>query len=51
MLDAVANGLNAVIEGLQHVFSDAPPGRPTPQVGWLGVVALAVVVWTTRVSW
>lgn len=42
VLDAVTNGLNGLIALLQNIFSQAPPGRPTPQVGWLGVIALAI---------
>ncbi|GAB2580927.1 ABC transporter permease [Microlunatus antarcticus] len=51
VLDGVAGALNAVIEALQHLVSDAPPGRPTPEIGWLGVVALAVVVTLAVAGW
>jgi glycine betaine/proline transport system permease protein len=44
VLDAISSGLNSLITALQGLFSDAPAGRPTPEVGWLGVLALAVVV-------
>lgn len=36
----ITQGLNAVVEFLQNLFSQASGGRPVPQVGWLGVVAL-----------
>ncbi|MGI3781736.1 MAG: ABC transporter permease, partial [Janthinobacterium lividum] len=51
VLDGVAGALNALIQGLQHLVSDAPPGRPTPQIGWLGVVAVAVVVTLAVAGW
>ena len=44
VLDAISAALNAVIAFCQGLFSEAPAGRPTPEVGWLGVFALAVVV-------
>jgi glycine betaine/proline transport system permease protein len=51
VLDGVAGALNALIESLQHLVSDAPPGRPTPEIGWLGVVAVAVVVTLAVAGW
>jgi glycine betaine/proline transport system permease protein len=35
---------NSLGEWLQHLVSQAPPGRPVPEIGWLGVLALAT--WT-----
>ncbi|HET8560432.1 MAG TPA: ABC transporter permease subunit [Marmoricola sp.] len=37
----LSNFVNAFFGQLQDLFSQPAPGRPVPQVGWLGVVALA----------
>lgn len=39
--DWISDGLNAVVEFLQRLFSTPPFPRPTPEVGWAGVMALA----------
>jgi glycine betaine/proline transport system permease protein len=41
---AVADAINAIIEFFQHLLSTPAPPRPAPQIGWLGVVAIAA--WT-----
>ncbi|MDO9378014.1 MAG: ABC transporter permease subunit [Nocardioidaceae bacterium] len=41
-LGTVSDGLDTVITTLQGFLSDAPAGRPVPEIGWLGVVAIAV---------
>lgn len=46
-IDWISEALNAVVEFLQRLFSTAPFPRPTPEVGWAGVIALAA--WTTYV--
>ncbi|MET1037972.1 MAG: ABC transporter permease subunit [Aeromicrobium sp.] len=47
VLDAISSFLNTVVETLQGLISDAPAGRPVPEIGWLGVVAIAIwIVWT-----
>jgi glycine betaine/proline transport system permease protein len=43
-LDWIGTSINAVVEWLQGLFSTPEFPRPVPQVGWLGVVALAT--WT-----
>ncbi|MBC7631173.1 proline/glycine betaine ABC transporter permease, partial [Aeromicrobium sp.] len=46
-LNSISSFLNAVVENLQGLISDAPAGRPVPEVGWLGVVAVAIwIVWS-----
>ncbi|MGY5319231.1 ABC transporter permease [Neomicrococcus lactis] len=40
VITPLTHGLNAVVEFLQNLFSQGSGGRPVPQVGWLGVVAL-----------
>jgi glycine betaine/proline transport system permease protein len=46
-LDTVVGGfsdaVNSVIEFLQEMVSTPPPGRPVPEIGWLGVLALLVL--------
>ncbi len=46
--DAVRSGVAAVVAGLQHLLSQPPPGRPVPELGWLGVVA--VVTWLAALA-
>ena len=45
IVQPVSDGLNGIVTGLQSLFSQAPAGRPVPEVGWLGVLAL--LVWLT----
>ncbi|HEY5848746.1 MAG TPA: ABC transporter permease subunit [Microlunatus sp.] len=51
VLDLITAGLNGVLGTLQSLFSEAPPGRPTPEVGWLGIVALAVLITVAVAGW
>ena len=51
LLGGVTTALDAVIGALSGLFAEAPPGRPTPQVGWLGVFALAVLVTAAVAGW
>ncbi len=37
---AISTGLNWLISTLQDTFSQAPAGRPVPQIGWLGTFAI-----------
>jgi glycine betaine/proline transport system permease protein len=47
LLDSISSFLNTVVERLQELISDAPAGRPVPEIGWLGVIAVAIwIVWT-----
>jgi glycine betaine/proline transport system permease protein len=47
LLDSISSFLNSVVEKLQELISDAPAGRPVPEIGWLGVIAVAIwIVWT-----
>lgn len=40
VVGGITDALNRVITALQHLLSQPPAGRPVPQIGWLGVVAL-----------
>jgi len=40
-LDWISQSINAVVEFLQRLFSSPPFPRPTPEIGWAGVLALA----------
>ncbi len=51
VLDAVSSALESVVTTLQGWFSEAPDGRPVPEVGWLGVVAIAVLVVWAVAGW
>lgn len=44
VIGGISDGLDAVVTFLQELFSTAPAGRPVPEVGWLGVLALLVWV-------
>jgi glycine betaine/proline transport system permease protein len=39
-LDWISQSINAVVEFLQRLFSTPPFPRPTPEIGWAGVLAL-----------
>jgi glycine betaine/proline transport system permease protein len=41
VLGWVTDALNWVVERLQYLLSEAPPGRLVPIIGWLGVIAIA----------
>ncbi len=51
VLDGLSSALGSVVSTLQGWFSDAPAGRPVPEVGWLGVVAIAVLVVWAVAGW
>ncbi|MFY0405953.1 ABC transporter permease [Solicola sp. PLA-1-18] len=51
VLDGLATGLNTVITTLQGWLSDAPAGRPVPEIGWLGVIAIAVWIVLVVSGW
>ncbi|MET0930303.1 MAG: ABC transporter permease subunit [Aeromicrobium sp.] len=51
VLDAISSTLNNLVELLQGWFSDAPAGRPVPEVGWLGVIAIAVWIVLAVAGW
>jgi glycine betaine/proline transport system permease protein len=42
LVGGFSDGLNAVVEFLQTLISTAPAGRPVPEIGWLGVLAILV---------
>jgi glycine betaine/proline transport system permease protein len=44
VLGAIADGLNAVVKFFQELISIPAVPRPVPEIGWLGVVALAAFV-------
>lgn len=39
-----SDGLDAVVTFLQELVTTAPAGRPVPEIGWLGVLAILVFV-------
>ena len=39
--NTAADALNWVVDTLQRLFTVAAPPRPVPEVGWLGIVAIA----------
>lgn len=47
----IADGINAIVETLQGLISTPEAPRPAPQVGWLGVVAIATWVGYAVASW
>ncbi|BAS12476.1 glycine betaine/carnitine transport permease protein GbuB [Arthrobacter sp. Hiyo8] len=40
IVQPVTDGINGLVTFLQGIFSQASDGRPVPEIGWLGVVAL-----------
>jgi glycine betaine/proline transport system permease protein len=40
VVGGVSDGLDALVQNLQYLLSQAPAGRPVPEIGWVGVVAL-----------
>ena len=48
---AIADGINAIIEFLQGLLSTAVPPRPAPQIGWLGVLAIATWIGYAVANW
>jgi len=51
ILGTVTDRVDSVVTWVQELFSEAPAGRPTPQVGWLGVVALATWIGYAAAGW
>lgn len=47
----LAEQFSAMTTWLQELISTPPPGRPVPQIGWLGVVALAGWVGYLMAGW
>ena len=48
---AIADAINAVIEFFQGIISTPDPPRPAPQIGWLGVLAIATWIGYAVASW
>src|SRR3712207_375771 len=48
VLGAIGDALNSAVTSLQELISIPAPPRPVPQIGWLGVVAIAA--WLTGVA-
>jgi glycine betaine/proline transport system permease protein len=44
VIGGISDGLDAIVTFIQELASTAPPGRPVPEIGWLGVLALLVWV-------
>jgi glycine betaine/proline transport system permease protein len=44
VLGGIADGINSVVKFLQELISIAAFPRPVPEIGWLGVVALAAFI-------
>lgn len=44
VIGGISGFLDALVGGLQRLFSEPAFPRPVPEIGWLGVVALAVFV-------
>ena len=40
VIGGVSDGIDALVQNLQYLLSQAPAGRPVPEIGWVGVVAL-----------
>lgn len=51
LTSAIADAINATIEFFQGLFSTAVPPRPAPQIGWLGVLAIATWVGYAVANW
>jgi glycine betaine/proline transport system permease protein len=48
---AIADSINAIIEFFQKLISTPAPPRPAPQIGWLGVVAIATWIGYAIATW
>jgi glycine betaine/proline transport system permease protein len=46
-----ADGMNAVFEYLQHLFTVAKFPRPLPEIGWLGTIAIAAWITYAVAGW
>ncbi|MGZ4436788.1 MAG: ABC transporter permease subunit [Nocardioidaceae bacterium] len=44
VVGGISKGLDAAMQWLQYLVSQAPAGRPVPEVGWLGVAAVLALV-------
>ncbi len=42
VIGGLSDGLNWLFTHLQYLFSTPAPGRPVPEIGWVGVLALLV---------
>lgn len=51
VLGNFVTGVNNVVQQIQYLFSQPAPGRPVPQIGWLGVVAILAWVAYAVASW
>lgn len=49
--NAAADALNWVVDTLQRLFTVAAPPRPVPEIGWLGIVAIAGWVTFAIAGW
>ena len=48
---AIADGINAIIEFFQGLISTPVPPRPAPEIGWLGVLAIATWIGYAVANW
>ncbi|HET7350380.1 MAG TPA: ABC transporter permease subunit [Marmoricola sp.] len=48
---AIADGINAIVEFFQGLISTPVPPRPAPEIGWLGVTAIATYLGYAVASW
>ncbi len=48
---AIADGINAIIEFFQGLISTPVPPRPAPTIGWLGVLAIATWIGYAVANW
>ena len=44
VVGSISDALNAALQWLQYLVSQPPAGRPVPEVGWVGVMAVLVLV-------
>ncbi len=42
VVGGLSDALDATVQSLQYLISQDAPGRPVPEIGWVGVVALLV---------
>ena len=49
--EAVADGINRIVEFFQGLISTPNPPRPAPTIGWLGVVAIATWIGYAVANW
>ncbi|MEP9382017.1 ABC transporter permease subunit [Nocardioides cheoyonin] len=51
ILGTITDRIDSAVTWVQELLSEAPADRPTPQIGWLGVVALAVWIAYAVAGW